>query len=389
MSVEENKALVRRFLEAHAKGDLDALEEMLAPDFVDHNLIPGQEPGREGYLRAFTEYHAAYSDTRYVIEKQVAEGDEVVTSFAVSSTHDREEWMGLVPTGRQFKALLILIHRIVGGKIAEEWSQGSGLAELTQQRLEQERIERERVEQELRLARSMQQASLPKEVPELEGWQISPYYQPAREVGGDFYDFFELEDGRVGLAVGDATGKGMPAAIAVTASCSMLRAVAQTSDSSSPGEVLERVNETLLTRIPVDMFVTCFYAILDPKSGSLRYANAGHNLPCCRHQHAATDLNARGMPLGLMPGMSYEENETALVAEEGVLFYTDGLVEAHNRQGEMFGTPRLRSLLNEHPMGGTELSATLMEELERFTGEGWEQEDDITLLTLERSPSRS
>jgi serine phosphatase RsbU (regulator of sigma subunit)/predicted ester cyclase len=389
MSVEENKALVRRFLEAHAKGDLDALEEMLAPDFVDHNLIPGQEPGREGYLRAFTEYHAAYSDTRYVIEKQVAEGDEVVTSFAVSSTHDRGEWMGLVPTGKQFKALLILIHRIVGGKIADEWSQGSGLAELTQQRLEQERIERERVEQELRLARSMQQASLPKEVPELEGWQISPYYQPAREVGGDFYDFFELEDGRVGLAVGDATGKGMPAAIAVTASCSMLRAVAQALDSSSPGEVLERVNETLLTRIPVNMFVTCFYCILDPKSGSLRYANAGHNLPCCRHQHAATDLNARGMPLGLMPGMSYEENETALVAGEGVFFYTDGLVEAHNPQGEMFGTPRLRSLLSEHPMGGTDLSAILMEELERFTGEGWEQEDDITLLTLKRSPTRT
>jgi len=169
----------------------------------------------------------------------------------------------------------------------------------------------------------------------------------------------------------------------------MLRAVAQALDSSSPGEVLERVNETLLTRIPVNMFVTCFYAILDPKSGSLRYANAGHNLPCSRHQHAATDLNARGMPLGLMPGMSYEENETALVAGEGVFFYTDGLVEAHNPQGEMFGTPRLRSLLSEHPMGGTDLSATLMEELERFTGEGWEQEDDITLLTLKRSPTRT
>ena len=121
MSVEEeNKALVRRFLEAHAKGDLDTLEEMLAPDFVDHNLIPGQQPGREGYLRAFTEYHAAYSHTRYVIEKQLAEGDEVVTTFAVSATHDRGEWMGLAPTGKQFEALLILIHRIVGGKIAEE-----------------------------------------------------------------------------------------------------------------------------------------------------------------------------------------------------------------------------------------------------------------------------
>src|ERR687886_3095303 len=81
---ENNKALIRRFLEAHAKGDLDTLEEMLAPDFANHNLIPGQQPGREGYLRSFTEYHAAYSHTRYVIEKQVAEGDEVVTTFAVS-----------------------------------------------------------------------------------------------------------------------------------------------------------------------------------------------------------------------------------------------------------------------------------------------------------------
>ena len=393
LSVEENKALVRRFLEAHAKGDLDVLEEMLAPDFVNHNLIPGQEPGREGYLRSFTEYHAAYSDTRYVIEKQLAEGDEVVTSFTARATHDRGEWMGFVPTGREFEALLVLIHRIVGGKIADEWSQGSGLAELTQQRLEQERIERERVEQELRVARSMQQASLPKEVPELEGWQISPYYQPAREVGGDFYDFFELEDGRVGLAVGDATGKGMPAAIAVTASCSMLRAVAQALGSFSPGEVLARVNESLLTRIPPNMFITCFYCILDPKSGRLSYANAGHNLPCCSHHDepavTTSELSARGMPLGLMPDMSYEDKESVLEPGESVLFYTDGLIEAHNTQGGMFGTPRLRSLLSEHPEGGTELSATLMEELENFTGEGWEQEDDITLLTLERSPTLS
>jgi serine phosphatase RsbU (regulator of sigma subunit)/predicted ester cyclase len=393
MSVEEeNKALVRRFLEAHAKGDLDTVEEMLAPDFVDHNLIPGQQPGREGYLRAFTEYHAAYSHTRYVIEKQLAEGDEVVTTFAASATHDRGEWMGLAPTGKEFKALLILIHRIVRGKIADEWSQGSGLAELAEQRLEQETRRRERVEQELKVARNIQQASLPNEVPTLEGWQISPFYQPAREVGGDFYDFFELEEGRVGVAVGDATGKGMPAALAVTASCSMLRAVAQDS-GYSPGEVLERVNQTLLARIPPNMFVTCFYAILEPESGRLIYANAGHNLPCCRrHDEQAattTDLSARGMPLGLMPQMSYEEQETLLVPGEGVLFYTDGLVEAHNPKGEMLGTPRLRKLLRERPEGGTDLTATLMEELEHFTGERWEQEDDITLLTLERSTTRS
>jgi serine phosphatase RsbU (regulator of sigma subunit)/predicted ester cyclase len=386
MSAENNKALVRRFLQAHAKGDLDTLEEMLAPDFVDHNLLPGQRPGREGYLRAHTEYHAAYSHTRYVIEKQLAEGDEVVTTFAASAIHDRGEWMGLVPTGKEFKPLLVLIHRIVGGKIAEEWNHGSGLAELAQQRLEQERIERERIEHELKVARSIQHASLPEEVPELEGWQIDPYYQPAREVGGDFYDFHFLSEGRVGLVVGDATGKGVPAALVMSTTCGMLQAVSEASDSSSssPGDVLKRANEALTVRIPANMFVTCFYAILDPKSGSLTYANAGHDLPYMHRNGDAQELRARGMPLGMMPGMSYEEGEVSLAEGDCVLFHSDGLVEAHNPSGEMFGFPRLRALVAEH---GEErsLGNYLLEELYTFVGEGWEQEDDITLLTLERS----
>jgi serine phosphatase RsbU (regulator of sigma subunit)/predicted ester cyclase len=388
MSVEENKALVRRFLEAHAKGDLDTLEDMLAPDFVDHNLIPGQQPGRDGYLRSFTEYHAAYSHTRYVIEKQIAEGDEVVTSFSASANHDRGEYMGLAPTGNEFEALLVLIHRIVGGKITDEWSQGSGLAELMQQRLEQEMRERERVEHELQLARSIQQASLPNDVPTLEGWEIIHHYQPAREVGGDFYDFLELSNGHLGLLMGDATSKGVPAALVMASTRSMLRAVARASEYS-PGEVLSRVNDSLVTDIPPNMFVTCFYCILDPENGSLKYANAGHDLPYLHRRNGdAEELRARGMPLGLMPSMDYEEKEIALDAGEAALFYTDGLVEAHDPKGEMFGFPRLRELVAEH---GEErsLETFLLEELERFTGEGWEQEDDITLLTLRRSPARS
>jgi serine phosphatase RsbU (regulator of sigma subunit)/predicted ester cyclase len=390
MSAEKNKALVRRFLQAHAKGDLDTMEEMLAPDFVDHNLLPGQRPGREGYLRAHTEYHAAYSHTRYVIEKQLAEGDEVVTTFAASAIHDRGEWMGLVPTGKEFKALLILIHRIVGGKIAEEWNQGSGLAELTQQRLEQEMREREHIEQELRVARSIQHASLPKEVPQLEGWQISPYYRPAREVGGDFYDFHLLSEERLGVVVGDATGKGVPAALVMSTTCGMLQLAARALDSPSPGEVLEQVNETLVARIPSNMFVTCFYAVLDPEDGTLRYANAGHDPPYMRRSNDdADELRARGMPLGLMPSMSYEEQGTSLSEGESVLFYSDGLVEAHDPEGQMFSFPRLRTLISELGVEERALVDFLMEELERFTGEGWEQEDDITLLTLKRSASLS
>jgi len=214
----------------------------------------------------------------------------------------------------------------------------------------QEIRERERVEQDLRLARRIQQAALPKEVPPLEGWQITPYYQPAREVGGDFYDFLELEDGRLGLVVGDATGKGVPAALVMASARSMLRAVAQASDT--PGDVLRRVNDPLVTDIPPDMFVTCFYCILEPKSGHLVYANAGHDLPYLQHGDEAEELRARGMPLGLMQVSSYEEKEIVLDAGEAAIFYSDGLVEAHDPEGEMFGFPRLRTLISEHSEQG-------------------------------------
>jgi serine phosphatase RsbU (regulator of sigma subunit) len=252
----------------------------------------------------------------------------------------------------------------------------------------QEIRQRELVEQELEVARSIQQASLPKEVPTLEGWQISPFYRPAREVGGDFYDFHFLSEGRVGLVVGDATGKGVPAALVMSTTLGMIQLAAGALDSSSPGEVLSRVNETLVARIPSNMFVTCFYAVLDPENASLSYANAGHDPPYLQRRGEAEELRARGMPLGLMPGMDYKEKEIVLDAGEVALFYTDGLVEAHNPKGEMFGFPRLRALIAEHAVEGS-LGEFLMEELYSFVGEGWEQEDDITLLTLHRSSALS
>jgi serine phosphatase RsbU (regulator of sigma subunit) len=166
----------------------------------------------------------------------------------------------------------------------------------------------------------------------------------------------------------------------------MLRAVVQSLES--PGEVLARVNEALVVDIPPNMFVTCFYAILDPENGSLRYANAGHDLPYLHRNGDAEELRARGMPLGLMPEMGYEEKEIELDAGEAALFYSDGLVEAHNPRGEMFGFPRLRAHVAEHGGEGS-LGDSLVEELYSFVGEGWEQEDDITLLTLKRSAARS
>jgi hypothetical protein len=256
---------------------------MLAPNFVSHPpRLSGPTPDREGPMLATAQFSGALSNVRFVIEDQIAADDKVVSRFIMRATHDRGELIGVAPSGRELVSTTIFIHRISEGKIAEEWGVGTGPSELLGQRLEQERIERERVEQELRVARRIQQASLPKEVPSLAGWQISPYYQPAREVGGDFYDFHLLSEGRLGVVVGDATGKGVPAALVMSTTCGMLQAVSRAL-ASSPGEVLEQVNETLVARIPSNMFVTCFYAILEPESGALSYANAGHDLPyLCR-----------------------------------------------------------------------------------------------------------
>jgi serine phosphatase RsbU (regulator of sigma subunit)/ketosteroid isomerase-like protein len=384
-SAEENKALARRFLEAQDEADVEALDELLAPDFVDHTLLPGQVPGREGYIRMIVEDIDALSDVRTTIDYQAVDGDTVITRQTSYSTHDRGELRGLLPTGRERETTGIVIHRISGGKIVEEWSTnsvGSFVEDLVQ-----EMRQREHIERELQVARTIQQASLPREVPQLEGWRITPIYQPAREVGGDFYDFLELDDGRLGIVVGDATGHGVPAALVMASARSMLRAVAQA--SVSPGDALRRVNDPLATEIPPNMFVTCFYCILDPKSGSLSYANAGHDLPYVWHGGACEELRARGMPLGLMPGMHYEQKEIVLQKGESALLYTDGLVEAHNPQREMFGFPRLQTLVSEHAEEERSLEATLLEELYSFVGEGWEQEDDITLLTLRRSAAPS
>ena len=247
---------------------------------------------------------------------------------------------------------------------------------------EAEAVTRQRFEQELEVARLIQQNFLPKELPDLPGWQIAAYYRPAREVGGDFYDVIPLPDGRVAFVVGDVTDKGVPAALVMSATRSVLRASAQR--LIEPGAVLERVNEHLCPDMPEKMFVTCLYGVLDPATGRLRFANAGHDLPYVKTVDGVVELRARGMPLGLMPGMSYEEKEAVLEPGESVLLHSDGVVEAHDPERDMFGFPRLKETVAAAP-GGQELIDRVLADLEAFTGSGAEQEDDITMVTLQRS----
>ena len=250
-----------------------------------------------------------------------------------------------------------------------------------QQQLEAQ--QRERIEQELRVARVVQQTLLPHEVPTLNGWKIAAHWEPARTVSGDFYDFILYPDGRLGFIVADVTDKGVPAALVMATSRSVLRSVAER--VTSPGAVLQQANNLLYPTMPSKMFVTCLFALLDPQSGLLRYANAGHNPP---YQHTAgniVELRARGMPLGLFPDMDYEEKQALLKPGETMVMYSDGLIEAHDPQGEMFGYPRLRELM-ALPQCGDELIQCMLNALHGFTGPEWEQEDDVTFVTLDRLP---
>jgi serine phosphatase RsbU (regulator of sigma subunit)/anti-sigma regulatory factor (Ser/Thr protein kinase) len=242
---------------------------------------------------------------------------------------------------------------------------------------------RQRFQQELEVAKLIQQNFLPKQLPDLPGWQVAAYYRPAREVGGDFYDVIPLRDGLVGFVVGDVTDKGVPAALVMAATRSVLRASAQR--IVNPGEVLERVNEHLCPDMPEKMFVTCLYGVLEPETGRFRFANAGHDLPYVKTAGGSEELRARGMPLGLMPGMAYEEKETVLAPGDSLLLHSDGVVEAHDPDRNMFGFPRLKQAVADYP-GGGELIDRVLADLQEHTGPDAEQEDDITMVTLQRSP---
>jgi serine phosphatase RsbU (regulator of sigma subunit) len=245
-----------------------------------------------------------------------------------------------------------------------------------------EALEMERLAYELSLARDIQRTLLPRELPSLPGWKFNAHYQPARSVGGDFYDFLMLLDGRLGVFMGDVTDKGVPAALVMAETRSVLRSIAQ--DIAAPGKVLELANNRLDPEIPDNMFVTCLYLLLDPSTGKITWANAGHDLPMQWTGDGIIELRATGMPLGLMPGMRYEQKEAILAPGETLLLFTDGLVEGHNLNREMFGIPRVKQAFQMHVGDGDDLIPALLQELTSFTGPHWQQEDDATIVVMRR-----
>lgn len=257
--------------------------------------------------------------------------------------------------------------------------------------LHQVELEKAWLERDLQMAQKVQSGLLPGQMPMLPGWQVAAFWQPAHVVSGDLYDFIHFPDGKLGLVVADVTDKGMPAALLMANARSTLRGVAASAGRSgwdSPGRLLAQVNDVLSEEMPMDMFVTCLLVVLDPKTGQVRYANAGHNPPYLCNAQGAVELRATGIPLGLFPELEYEEKEIHLDSGDSLLMYSDGLVEAHDPERVMFGFPRLHQVLTCLPensrLDGDALLRYLMEKLTEFTSPGWDQEDDITMVAVRR-----
>jgi serine phosphatase RsbU (regulator of sigma subunit) len=242
--------------------------------------------------------------------------------------------------------------------------------------------EKERVEKELEIARGIQQSFLPENPPVIPGFDLAALNLPAKEVGGDFYDFIPVGSNKWGLVVADVSGKGVPAALFMALSRTLVRA--SVSDKVTPSQAINKTNELIAENERSNMFVTLFYGVLDPVNMKLTYVSAGHNPPfmLSRGGEDIIMLKARGIALGVVPEMNLEEKEITLDSNDIVVLYTDGVTEAINSENEQFGQERMIAIAeqNQH-LPAAEIVKRIKDGVIDFSS-GVPQFDDLTLLVL-------
>ena len=240
------------------------------------------------------------------------------------------------------------------------------------------------IQNELDVASKMQQSILPASFPMAPEYEVFGNMEPARNVGGDFFDVIYLENGRIGLAVADVSDKGVPAALFMMSSRTLLKGCAI--GMGSPGDVLGEVNSLLTENNETIMFVTLLYAVFDPETGALTYANGGHCNPLLVHSDGSSEelAHTKGVALGVMPDLEYREDHVTLAPEDTLILYTDGVSEAMNAEGEEFGVERLRELFtNNPPSNAKEANEAVLQAVSEFAGDT-PQSDDVTCLVIRR-----
>jgi serine phosphatase RsbU (regulator of sigma subunit) len=252
-------------------------------------------------------------------------------------------------------------------------------------RLYQVAVEKGRMERELQVAREVQTSLLPREVPNLTGWDFAAWWHPARQVSGDFYDFVTFRDGSLGLVIGDVTDKGMPAALFMATARSVVRA--SVASAYEPALALEQANDALAAEAPNGMFVTLLLAQLTPGHGGVRVANAGNHRPILYRASLGTlvELGAPDLPLAIDAGVHYQTAEELLVPGDFLLLHTDGLTDATDASHALFGIGRVRSVLLEHRSASAdELRERLRLAVAGFVG-SLPPYDDVTFLLARRT----
>ncbi len=270
---------------------------------------------------------------------------------------------------------------------------GQAAIAVENDRLLREAAEQERMKQELEVAQRIQTSFLPERCPPVSGWELAAYWRSAREVGGDFYDFIPLpvrledttDEGRMGLVIADVADKGVPAALFMALSRTLLRTVSI--DGRSPSDAVSRTNDLILSDARSDLFVTVFYVILRPRSGDVVYANAGHMPPLVVRADEGTieELRVPGMALGILPDVQFGEHSSHLMPGDTLILYTDGVTDAMNVQKESFGLERLKELVQRHRhKSAQDLAEAINAGVVGFVGEAT-QFDDVTLVVARRT----
>ena len=249
--------------------------------------------------------------------------------------------------------------------------------------VEERTKEKEKFEQELKIAHEIQKSFLPFKTPNVKGYNIAGVNMPAREVGGDFYDFIDLGDNKTGVVIADVSGKGVPAALFMAISKTLVRVNAKR--IMNPVEAILETNSILLEESDSGMFVTLFYGIIDLENNTMSYVNAGHNPPILLHKEnmAMTLLQAKGIPIGVKDEMNLELKEIDLKQNELVFLYTDGVIEAVNEKNEEFGLETIEKLITSHSDSKPEdIIESVLFEVKQFAGKR-DQHDDITMIIIQ------
>jgi sigma-B regulation protein RsbU (phosphoserine phosphatase) len=339
--------------------------------------------------------------SRSVVDKTAASGEPILTSDAQLDARfnmrqsimakglrailcvpikAKEQQIGIIYVDNRLRAGIFTTEDL---DLLKSISDSAAIA-IENARLYQMAIENSRMETEMKLARNVQISLLPRETPSLPGWEFGAHWQPARQVGGDYYDFIHHPDGRLGLVIADVTDKGMPAALFMASAKNILRASIQACESIAEG--ITRANKLIEQESNEQMYISLVYACLDPVSGRLTYVNAGHNPPLHLHSKSVsfTQLKKSGMWLGVDSKAIYTDDSGSVSEGDLLVFYTDGVSEAENKQGKAFGEEGLKSVVLKHrgktPQG---LCKQVIEAVQEFTGSS-ELSDDITLLIVKR-----